>query len=163
MIEVKRGCGSWECGCLTPHSLPFEVAGHARVRRRHAETGPEGHGPGGRRRSRRACSRWPASRTAGGSPKGTRRPRSTTPSRAFEALQEDVAGQGHERAEGQAEDRLRAPSRYTSPAPPLRRWRTEPAEPAAGDATGRRAVDDRLRRRQGTRAREDPHAPRSTR
>jgi small subunit ribosomal protein S5 len=27
MIEVKRGCGSWECGCLTPHSLPFEVLG----------------------------------------------------------------------------------------------------------------------------------------
>jgi len=29
MIEVKRGCGSWQCGCLTPHSLPFEVSGHA--------------------------------------------------------------------------------------------------------------------------------------
>ena len=29
VIEVKRGCGSWECGCLTPHSLPFEVSGHA--------------------------------------------------------------------------------------------------------------------------------------
>lgn len=29
LIEVKRGCGSWECGCLTPHSLPFEVKGHA--------------------------------------------------------------------------------------------------------------------------------------
>ncbi len=29
MIEVKRGCGSWECGCLTPHSLPFEIDGHA--------------------------------------------------------------------------------------------------------------------------------------
>ncbi len=29
IIEVKRGCGSWQCGCLTPHSLPFEVAGHA--------------------------------------------------------------------------------------------------------------------------------------
>jgi len=28
IIEVKRGCGSWECGCLTPHSLPFEVEGH---------------------------------------------------------------------------------------------------------------------------------------
>lgn len=27
MIEVKRGCGSWECGCGTPHSLPFEVVG----------------------------------------------------------------------------------------------------------------------------------------
>ncbi|HJX04575.1 MAG TPA: 30S ribosomal protein S5 [Thermoplasmata archaeon] len=29
VIEVKRGCGSWQCGCLTPHSLPFEVAGHS--------------------------------------------------------------------------------------------------------------------------------------
>jgi len=28
IIEVKRGCGSWECGCLTPHSLPFEIVGH---------------------------------------------------------------------------------------------------------------------------------------
>lgn len=27
LIEVKRGCGSWECGCMTPHSLPFEVIG----------------------------------------------------------------------------------------------------------------------------------------
>ena len=27
IIEVKRGCGSWECGCATPHSLPFEVVG----------------------------------------------------------------------------------------------------------------------------------------
>ena len=27
IIEVKRGCGSWECGCATPHSLPFEVIG----------------------------------------------------------------------------------------------------------------------------------------
>ncbi len=27
IIEVKRGCGSWECGCGTPHSLPFQVTG----------------------------------------------------------------------------------------------------------------------------------------
>jgi small subunit ribosomal protein S5 len=27
LIEIKRGCGSWECGCGTPHSLPFKVAG----------------------------------------------------------------------------------------------------------------------------------------
>jgi len=27
MIEIKRGCGSWECGCGLPHSLPFEVNG----------------------------------------------------------------------------------------------------------------------------------------
>jgi small subunit ribosomal protein S5 len=29
IIEVKRGCGSWECGCATPHSLPFEVIGRS--------------------------------------------------------------------------------------------------------------------------------------
>ena len=29
IIEIKRGCGSWQCGCLTPHSLPFEVIGHS--------------------------------------------------------------------------------------------------------------------------------------
>ena len=27
MIEVKRGCGSWECGCQRAHSLPFRVTG----------------------------------------------------------------------------------------------------------------------------------------
>ena len=24
---VRRGCGSWECGCSKPHSLPFQVRG----------------------------------------------------------------------------------------------------------------------------------------
>jgi len=24
---VRRGCGSWECGCGQPHSLPFETSG----------------------------------------------------------------------------------------------------------------------------------------
>ncbi len=27
LIQVARGCGSWECGCGEPHSLPFEVSG----------------------------------------------------------------------------------------------------------------------------------------
>lgn len=27
IIQIKRGCGSWECGCGLPHSLPFEVTG----------------------------------------------------------------------------------------------------------------------------------------
>jgi small subunit ribosomal protein S5 len=27
IIEIKRGCGSWECGCGNPHTLPFEVVG----------------------------------------------------------------------------------------------------------------------------------------
>ncbi|OYT25945.1 MAG: 30S ribosomal protein S5 [Candidatus Altiarchaeales archaeon ex4484_96] len=25
--EIKRGCGSWECGCAEPHSVPFKVEG----------------------------------------------------------------------------------------------------------------------------------------
>jgi small subunit ribosomal protein S5 len=29
MIELKRGCGSWECGCMNPHSIPFRVEGKA--------------------------------------------------------------------------------------------------------------------------------------
>lgn len=27
IIEVRRGCGSWECGCFTPHTMPFRVTG----------------------------------------------------------------------------------------------------------------------------------------
>lgn len=27
IFKIKRGCGSWECGCKTPHSLPFTVTG----------------------------------------------------------------------------------------------------------------------------------------
>jgi small subunit ribosomal protein S5 len=25
--EIKRGCGSWECGCGKPHTVPFKVKG----------------------------------------------------------------------------------------------------------------------------------------
>ncbi|MEM2869379.1 MAG: 30S ribosomal protein S5 [Thermoplasmata archaeon] len=27
IIEIKRGCGSWQCGCMKPHTLPFVVRG----------------------------------------------------------------------------------------------------------------------------------------
>jgi len=27
ITPVRRGCGSWECGCGRPHSLPFQVSG----------------------------------------------------------------------------------------------------------------------------------------
>ncbi len=27
MIKIRRGCGSWECGCKTSHSIPFKVKG----------------------------------------------------------------------------------------------------------------------------------------
>jgi small subunit ribosomal protein S5 len=29
IIPIARGCGSWECACRTPHSLPFKVEGKA--------------------------------------------------------------------------------------------------------------------------------------
>jgi len=27
IIPVNRGCGSWECSCTRPHSIPFQVTG----------------------------------------------------------------------------------------------------------------------------------------
>jgi small subunit ribosomal protein S5 len=27
LIKIKRGCGSWECGCNEPHSIPLAVEG----------------------------------------------------------------------------------------------------------------------------------------
>ncbi len=27
IIKIKRGCGGWQCGCKTPHTIPFKVTG----------------------------------------------------------------------------------------------------------------------------------------
>jgi small subunit ribosomal protein S5 len=27
ILEIRRGCGSWECGCKKPHTVPFAVKG----------------------------------------------------------------------------------------------------------------------------------------
>lgn len=27
LIKIRRGCGSWECNCREPHSIPFKVSG----------------------------------------------------------------------------------------------------------------------------------------
>jgi len=27
IVPVRRGCGSWECGCGRPHSIPFQIEG----------------------------------------------------------------------------------------------------------------------------------------
>lgn len=27
MIKIRRGCGSWQCGCKEPHTIPFKVEG----------------------------------------------------------------------------------------------------------------------------------------
>jgi small subunit ribosomal protein S5 len=29
LLKVKRGCGSWECGCGQPHTVPYEVMGES--------------------------------------------------------------------------------------------------------------------------------------
>lgn len=29
IIEIKRGCGSWECGCFKSHTFPFKVIGRS--------------------------------------------------------------------------------------------------------------------------------------
>ncbi len=27
IIEIRRGCGSWECGCGKPHTVPYQISG----------------------------------------------------------------------------------------------------------------------------------------
>ncbi len=44
LIEIKRGCGSWECGCNRPHSLPFKVMGSAGSVRVYLKPAPRGVG-----------------------------------------------------------------------------------------------------------------------
>ena len=29
LLKINRGCGSWECGCGQPHTVPYEVMGEA--------------------------------------------------------------------------------------------------------------------------------------
>ncbi|MFQ5892011.1 MAG: 30S ribosomal protein S5 [Candidatus Methanofastidiosia archaeon] len=29
LIQVRRGCGSWECACKMPHTIPFKVTGRS--------------------------------------------------------------------------------------------------------------------------------------
>ncbi|MEM1581486.1 MAG: 30S ribosomal protein S5 [Candidatus Bathyarchaeia archaeon] len=41
---IRRGCGSWECGCGQPHSLPFEVAGKCGAVKVKVIPGPRGLG-----------------------------------------------------------------------------------------------------------------------
>ncbi len=44
VIPVRRGCGSWECGCGRPHSLPFRVTGKCGSVRVDIVPGPRGLG-----------------------------------------------------------------------------------------------------------------------
>ncbi len=44
MIKIKRGCGSWECACGTPHSIPFEVNGKCASSEIYIKPAPKGLG-----------------------------------------------------------------------------------------------------------------------
>ncbi|ADT83090.1 30S ribosomal protein S5 [Thermococcus barophilus] len=44
IIEIKRGCGSWECRCKRPHSVPFAVEGKEGSVRVKLMPGPRGLG-----------------------------------------------------------------------------------------------------------------------
>jgi small subunit ribosomal protein S5 len=44
IIPVRRGCGSWECGCGQSHSLPFRVTGKCGSVRVDIIPGPRGLG-----------------------------------------------------------------------------------------------------------------------
>ncbi len=42
IMEIKRGCGSWECGCDKAHSLPFVVKGKSGSTVVHLKPAPQG-------------------------------------------------------------------------------------------------------------------------
>jgi len=44
IFKVNRGCGSWECGCGEPHSIPFKVTGSCGSVRVTLMPGPKGLG-----------------------------------------------------------------------------------------------------------------------
>ena len=44
VFKVKRGCGSWECGCGEPHTVPFKVSGKCGSVRIKLIPGPKGLG-----------------------------------------------------------------------------------------------------------------------
>lgn len=44
IIKIKRGCGSWECGCNTEHSIPFKVRGKSGTVKMELIPAPKGVG-----------------------------------------------------------------------------------------------------------------------
>lgn len=44
IVPIRRGCGSWECGCTRPHSVPFKVEGKCGGVRLVILPGPRGLG-----------------------------------------------------------------------------------------------------------------------
>ncbi len=44
LIKIKRGCGSWQCGCQTHHSIPFKILGRSSSVRLEFLPAPKGVG-----------------------------------------------------------------------------------------------------------------------
>ncbi len=44
IFGIRRGCGSWECGCKDPHSIPFKVQGRCGSTRITLMPAPKGTG-----------------------------------------------------------------------------------------------------------------------
>lgn len=44
LLKINRGCGSWECGCGQPHTVPYEVMGEAGSVRIYLLPAPRGLG-----------------------------------------------------------------------------------------------------------------------
>lgn len=44
IVPIRRGCGSWECGCGKPHSIPFRTEGKCGSVRIDVIPGPRGLG-----------------------------------------------------------------------------------------------------------------------
>jgi small subunit ribosomal protein S5 len=44
VFKIARGCGSWQCGCKTPHSIPFTVEGKCGSIRVKLMPAPKGKG-----------------------------------------------------------------------------------------------------------------------
>lgn len=44
LIRIKRGCGSWECSCAGPHSIPFKVSSRCGSVRIEILPAPKGSG-----------------------------------------------------------------------------------------------------------------------
>ena len=44
IMKIRRGCGSWECGCGKPHSIPFKIIGKCGSVIMHLIPAPRGTG-----------------------------------------------------------------------------------------------------------------------
>jgi small subunit ribosomal protein S5 len=44
VIKIKRGCGSWQCGCKSSHSIPFKISGRSGSVRLDFMPAPKGTG-----------------------------------------------------------------------------------------------------------------------